>query len=87
MPIYEYQCKECGVRFERTQSFHDDPVRVCPECAGETQRLITSPGVVFKGSGFYVNDSRSSGKNVTSSSESKPDDSSTDSNSSDSDDG
>ena len=65
MPIYEYQCKECGVRFERIQSFSDEPVKVCPECEGETQRLIQPAGIIFKGSGFYVNDSKSSRKNLT----------------------
>jgi putative FmdB family regulatory protein len=65
MPVYEYQCSECGVRFERIQSFHDDPVEVCPECEGNVQRLIQPVGVIFKGSGFYVNDSKSSRKNLT----------------------
>jgi len=65
MPIYEYQCKECGVRFERMQSFSDEPIRVCPECEGETQRLIQPAGIIFKGSGFYVNDSRGSRENLT----------------------
>ncbi len=62
MPVYEYQCTECGTRFERTQSFHDDPVKICPECKGKVQRLIQPTGIIFKGSGFYVNDSRSSRK-------------------------
>ena len=66
MPIYEYQCKECGVRFERIQSFSDEPVKVCPECEGEVQRLIQPAGIIFKGSGFYVNDSKSSRKNLNS---------------------
>jgi putative FmdB family regulatory protein len=61
MPVYEYQCKTCGVRFERTQSFKDEPIKVCPECSGDTYRVIGATGVIFKGSGFYVNDSK--GKN------------------------
>jgi putative FmdB family regulatory protein len=61
MPVYEYQCKTCSVRFERTQSFKDEPVKVCPECGGETYRVIGATGIIFKGSGFYVNDSK--GKN------------------------
>ena len=66
MPIYEYQCKECGVRFERMQHFSDSPVSVCPECGGQVQRLIQPAGVIFKGSGFYVTDNRSSSrKNLT----------------------
>ena len=65
MPVYEYQCTQCGVRFERIQSFHDDPVEVCPECEGQVQRLIQPAGVIFKGSGFYVNDSKRSRQNQT----------------------
>lgn len=60
MPIYEYQCKACGVRFERVQRFSDDPVRICPECGGEVYRLLQPVGIIFKGSGFYVTDHRSS---------------------------
>ncbi len=60
MPIYEYQCKACGVRFERVQRFSDDPLKVCPECGGEVYRLLQPVGIIFKGSGFYVTDSRSS---------------------------
>jgi putative FmdB family regulatory protein len=58
MPLYEYQCAECGVRFERHQHFDDVPVTVCPECGGEVHRLIGPAGIVFKGSGFYSTDSR-----------------------------
>ena len=61
MPLYEYQCKDCGVRFERTQSFHDTPLTECPECEGAVHRVIGTTGVIFKGSGFYINDSRKSG--------------------------
>ncbi|RME36117.1 MAG: zinc ribbon domain-containing protein [Thermoflexia bacterium] len=60
MPVYEYQCKACGVRFERVQRFSDDPVRVCPECGGEVYRLLQPVGIIFKGSGFYATDHRSS---------------------------
>jgi putative FmdB family regulatory protein len=61
MPLYEYHCKECGIRFERTQSFHDAPLTHCPECDGEVHRVIGPTGVIFKGSGFYVTDTRKSG--------------------------
>ncbi len=61
MPLYEYQCTECGVRFERQQRFQDAPLRVCPECGGRVQRLIGPVGVIFKGSGFYSTDHRSGG--------------------------
>jgi putative FmdB family regulatory protein len=66
MPIYAYECEECGVHFERRQSFSDDPITVCPECGGHTHRLIQPAGIIFKGSGFYVNDSKGSKANLTS---------------------
>lgn len=56
MPLYAYECKDCGVRFERRQGFDDAPITVCPECEGSVHRLITPAGVIFKGSGFYVTD-------------------------------
>ena len=59
MPLYEYQCQECGLRFERRQGFSEEPVRTCPECTGAVIRLIQPAGIIFKGSGFYVTDSRS----------------------------
>lgn len=59
MPIYAYRCDHCGVQFERRQSFSDDPLTVCPECDEPALRKLIQPvGVVFKGSGFYVTDSR-----------------------------
>lgn len=60
MPIYAYECRECGVRFERRQGFNDAPISVCPECEGSVHRLIQPAGVIFKGSGFYVTDNRGS---------------------------
>ena len=60
MPTYVYQCKECGHRFEIFQSFSADPLDTCPECREVALRKVLFPaGVVFKGSGFYVTDSRS----------------------------
>lgn len=59
MPLYEYQCKECGLRFERRQHFNDDPITICPDCEGPVVRLIQPAGIIFKGSGFYVTDNRS----------------------------
>ena len=59
MPLYEYQCEECGLRFERRQSFSEDPVKICPDCGGPVERLIQPAGIIFKGSGFYVTDNRS----------------------------
>jgi putative FmdB family regulatory protein len=54
------------VRFERIQSFSEEPVKICPECESDVQRLIQPAGIIFKGSGFYVNDSKSSRKNLNS---------------------
>ena len=56
MPIYEYQCKECGHRFERIQRIADASVNECPKCKGEVERLISASAVQFKGSGFYKTD-------------------------------
>ncbi len=58
MPIYEYECDGCRSRFERRQGFHDEPVTECPECQGSVRRLIHPAPIIFKGSGFYVTDSR-----------------------------
>ncbi len=59
MPIYEYECESCGLRFERVQHFSDEPLRTCPECEGPVHRVIQPVGIIFKGSGFYVTDNRS----------------------------
>lgn len=61
MPLYEYECKDCGIRFERVQSFNDAALTHCPECEGEVHRVIGASGIIFKGSGFYVTDNRKSG--------------------------
>jgi putative FmdB family regulatory protein len=58
MPIYTYECENCGERFEAKQSFSDEPLAVCPTCEGKLYRVIQPVGIVFKGSGFYVTDSR-----------------------------
>jgi len=60
MPTYGYKCDECGIYFERFQHFSEDPIKTCPECGGEVHRVIHPVGIVFKGSGFYVTDNRSS---------------------------
>ena len=65
MPLYEYKCNECGLRFERRQSFSDPAVDTCPECGGEVVRLIQPPGIIFKGSGFYVTDNRAKSSTAT----------------------
>jgi len=56
MPLYEYQCKKCGHRFEKIQKFSDKPVKKCPECGGSVEQTISAPAVQFKGSGWYVTD-------------------------------
>jgi putative FmdB family regulatory protein len=56
MPLYEYQCNACGHRFEVIQKFSDAPIAVCPECGGPVQKLLSSPAIQFKGSGFYLTD-------------------------------
>ena len=56
MPLYEYQCKKCGHRFEKIQKFSDKPVKKCPECGGPVEKTISAPAVQFKGSGWYVTD-------------------------------
>ncbi len=63
MPIYEYECEHCGVRFERLQRMSDAPLTDCPECGGHIHRVMQPVGVIFKGSGFYVTDNR--GKSST----------------------
>jgi putative FmdB family regulatory protein len=57
MPLYEYQCESCQKRFERIQKFSDPPVDVCPHCGkGPVRKLLSSPAIQFKGSGFYITD-------------------------------
>jgi putative FmdB family regulatory protein len=58
VPTYQYSCTECGHFFEAFQSFSDDSLTVCPECGGRLRKVFNAVGVVFKGSGFYRNDSR-----------------------------
>lgn len=56
MPLYPYRCTKCGHRFEKIQKFDSEPLTVCPQCEGELERLLTAPGLQFKGAGWYVND-------------------------------
>ena len=63
MPLYEYRCKQCNRVFEVIQKFADAPLTVHADCGGEVERLISAPGLQFKGSGWYVTDyARSGGK-------------------------
>ncbi len=60
MPIYTYQCENCGVQFDKQQSFKDQPLFRCPECGKKRLRKVFQPvGIVFKGSGFYATDHHS----------------------------
>ncbi|MBY6538346.1 FmdB family transcriptional regulator [Rhodococcus sp. BP-349] len=60
MPTYSYACTECDNRFDIVQKFTDDSLTVCPACSGKLRKLFNTVGIVFKGSGFYRNDSRGS---------------------------
>jgi len=59
VPTYEYSCNDCGHFFDTFQSFSDDSLTVCPACEGRLRKVFNAVGVVFKGAGFYRNDSRS----------------------------
>ncbi|NHN55637.1 FmdB family transcriptional regulator [Calidifontibacter sp. DB0510] len=73
MPTYAYACKDCGHSFEIVQSFSDNALTQCPECGGHLRKVFNSVGVVFKGSGFYRTDSRSSsGSSASTDSAKKP---------------
>jgi putative FmdB family regulatory protein len=78
MPLYEYQCKKCGHRFEKIQKFSDRMVKKCPDCGGPVEQMISAPAVQFKGSGWYVTDyakkSSSPGSGGDSGSKDKKDD-------------
>ena len=89
MPTYQYSCTECGERIEAVQKFTDEPLQVCSACGGKLRKVFSPVGIVFKGSGFYRNDSRSGSKDKAlngsgSSSDAKKDGASADSGSSDS---
>ncbi|MGP8301253.1 FmdB family zinc ribbon protein [Streptomyces inhibens] len=89
MPTYQYQCTECGEGLEAVQKFTDDALTECPSCDGRLKKVFSAVGIVFKGSGFYRNDSRGSSsssspaKSSSSSSASSSDSSSSSSSSSD----
>lgn len=65
MPTYSYACTACDHRFDAVQAFTEDALTECPQCAGRLRKLFNSVGVVFKGSGFYRNDSREAAKSAT----------------------
>ncbi len=60
MPVYTYRCENCGIQFEKQQSFTDNPLKTCPECRKKAlKKVITPTKVIFKGSGFYATDHKS----------------------------
>ena len=75
MPTYEYKCRECQHEFEEFQSISAEPVKICPECQGQVERIISGGvGLIFKGSGFYITDYKRAGeKRPTEKSEAKSD--------------
>jgi putative FmdB family regulatory protein len=72
MPLYEYECTACGHRFERIQKFSDPPVETCPSCAGTVRKLLSSPAIQFKGSGWYITDYARKGSSGSSPSTTSP---------------
>ncbi|MFF0306923.1 FmdB family zinc ribbon protein [Streptosporangium sp. NPDC004379] len=70
MPTYQYACNACGNEFEIVQKFSDDALTECPSCSGQLRKVFSAVGIVFKGSGFYRTDSRSSSTSTVGSSSS-----------------
>ncbi|MCX7774633.1 MAG: FmdB family zinc ribbon protein [Rectinemataceae bacterium] len=67
MPTYEYECRTCSHTFEAFQAISEEPIKVCPECGGPVKRLIGGgTGIIFKGSGFYITDSKKASSATTS---------------------
>ena len=56
MPLYEYECNDCGHRFELIQKFSDEPASSCPSCDGKVRKLVSSSAIQFKGTGWYITD-------------------------------
>ncbi|KMS70587.1 FmdB family transcriptional regulator [Streptomyces viridochromogenes] len=71
MPTYQYQCTKCGEGLEAVQKFTDDALTECPSCQGRLKKVFSAVGIVFKGSGFYRNDSRGSSSSSSPASSSK----------------
>jgi putative FmdB family regulatory protein len=81
MPIYEYRCTKCGHRFESIQKVSDPPLTKCEKCKGKVERLISSPAIQFKGSGWYITDYARKGSSGASDSSSTSGESSSESSS------
>ncbi|NUR88339.1 MAG: FmdB family transcriptional regulator, partial [Nonomuraea sp.] len=82
MPTYQYACNDCGQQLEVVQKFTDDALTVCPNCQGNLRKVFSAVGIVFKGSGFYKTDNRTSTSASSTSSASKPAETKSDSSSS-----
>jgi putative FmdB family regulatory protein len=67
MPLYEYQCDACAHRFEVIRKFSDAPLTTCPKCGGAVRKLLSSPAIQFKGSGWYITDYARAGKSESAS--------------------
>ncbi len=65
MPTYEYECQSCHQRVEAVQKFSDPALTTCEACGGELKKVFSAVGIVFKGSGFYKNDSRGASSSAT----------------------
>jgi putative FmdB family regulatory protein len=65
VPTYEYACTDCGDKSEVVQRFSDDPLTICTECGGRLRKVFSPVGIVFKGSGFYRNDSRNGSRGTS----------------------
>lgn len=65
MPTYEYECQSCHQRIEAVQKFSDAPLTTCEHCGGDLKKVFSAVGIVFKGSGFYKNDSRGASSSTT----------------------
>ena len=72
MPLYEYQCTKCGERTEIIQKISDPPYTHCPKCGGDMKKLLSSPAIQFKGSGFYKTDYASPAKSESKETKSEP---------------
>ena len=69
MPTYEYACRDCGQHLEVVQSFTDDPLETCERCGGRLRKVFSAAGIIFKGSGYYVTDTRSEGRRASAASD------------------
>lgn len=67
MPTYEYVCRDCGHHLEVVQSFRDEPLQTCERCQGALRKVFSAAGIIFKGSGYYVTDTRAAAKSAASS--------------------